>query len=47
MEKFEISAPVLQAIVQYLDNKPHNEVAKLIQAISAEVAKKPEAEEEE
>ena len=45
MEKFEISAPVLQAVVQYLNSKPYNEVAKLIQAISAEVANEPQAEE--
>jgi hypothetical protein len=36
MEKLALSTNLLNAILQYLDTRPHNEVRRLIDAIQAE-----------
>jgi len=36
MEKLALSVNVINAILQYLDTRPHNEVRRLIDAIQAE-----------
>lgn len=36
MEKLAISTNLLNAILQYLDTRPHNEVRRLIDAIQTE-----------
>lgn len=36
MEKLPISVNLINAILQYMDNRPHNEVRRLIDAIQAE-----------
>ena len=50
MEKIALSVNVINAILQYLDTRPHNEVRRLIEAIqqeaqqSAQAAQAPAAE---
>ncbi len=36
MEKLALSVNVINAILQYLDTRPHNEVRRLIDAIQTE-----------
>ena len=36
MEKLALSVNVINAILQYLDTRPHNEVRRLIDAVQAE-----------
>lgn len=36
MEKLALSVNLINAILQYLDSRPHNEVRRLIDAIQAE-----------
>ncbi len=42
-----LSTELVQAILNYLGNRPYVEVFQLINAVQAEAAKKPEAEQEQ
>ena len=39
MEEIKLSVNLVNALLQYLDTRPHNEVRRLIDAIQAEAQK--------